>query len=114
MKIKAATLLFSIIMVSLVTFASNNPVELKSQTASISGTVHDMQSGEALAGVKISIEGTELNVFSDLDGNFTIKDITPGSYNLVLSLISYNNSLIENIAVKASKEEKIEIKLSNE
>jgi hypothetical protein len=87
---------------------------MKSQTASISGTVHDMQSGEALAGVKIIIEGTSLNVFSDLDGNFTIKDIIPGSYNLVLSLISYNASLIENIEVEASKEEKIEIKLSNE
>jgi hypothetical protein len=51
--------------------------------STVSGKVVDLNSGETLAGVAVSIEGTDTKVYTDLDGNFTIKDIKPGVYNLV-------------------------------
>jgi len=79
--------------------------------ASITGKVVDIKTGESLAGVAISIEGTDLKVYTDLDGTFTINSIDPGNYNLIMSLISYKNSLVENLNVKPSENEIIDIKL---
>lgn len=93
-------------------FASgdNTPVT-PSAKASISGKVVDIKTGEPLAGVAVSIVGTNVKTYSDLDGTFNINSIDPGSYNLILSLISYKNSLVENLKVKPSAKEFVDIKL---
>ncbi|MFZ4707853.1 MAG: carboxypeptidase-like regulatory domain-containing protein [Bacteroidales bacterium] len=87
------------------------PVSGMNSKATISGKVVDNKTGESLAGVAIAIEGTDLKVYSDLDGSFSINSIEPGSYNLILSLISYKNSLIENLKITPSEKEVIDIKL---
>jgi hypothetical protein len=110
--------ILSIAFVSLVLLFSNSvfatgdaPVTGMNAKATISGKVVDNKTGESLAGVAISIEGTDLKVYSDLDGSFSINSIEPGKYNLILSLISYKNSLVENLKVNASEKEVIAIKL---
>lgn len=89
---------------------ANNPV----QTTAITGTVIDNNSGETLAGVLVTVEGTEMQAYTDLDGQFSIEGMTPGKYNLILSLISYKKSLVEDLEVKSGKEESVEIKLNND
>ena len=81
--------------------------------STVSGKVVDLNSGETLAGVAVSIEGTDTKVYTDLDGNFTIKDIKPGVYNLILSMISYKNSLVENVELLPNENEELEVKLDN-
>ncbi|MFZ4463164.1 MAG: carboxypeptidase-like regulatory domain-containing protein [Bacteroidales bacterium] len=81
--------------------------------SSVTGKVVDLNSGETLAGVAVTIEGTDVKVYTDLDGNFTMSDIKPGTYNLILSMISYKNSLIENVELLPNEKEKMEIKLDN-
>jgi len=110
--------IISIVLVSLVLISSNNvfatgdaPVAPMNAKATISGKVVDNKTGESLAGVAISVEGTDLKVYTDLDGTFTFNSIDPGNYNLILSLISYKNSLVENLKVKSSEKEVIDIKL---
>lgn len=78
---------------------------------SITGKVEDTKTGESLVGVAVSIEGSDLKVYTDLDGTFTINSIAPGSYNLILSLISYKNSLVENVKINPSAKEIIDVKL---
>ncbi|MFH1119174.1 MAG: carboxypeptidase-like regulatory domain-containing protein [Bacteroidota bacterium] len=109
----AAIASFALIFNSLV-FAEGNPTNTPVATASVSGKVLDINSGEALAGVAVSVEGTELKVYTDLDGNFIINGIEPGSYNLILSMISYKKSLVENLKLQANEQEVIDIKLDNE
>lgn len=89
---------------------ANNPV----QSAAITGKVIDNNSGETLAGVLVTVEGTTLKAYTDLDGQFSIAGMTPGKYNLILSLISYKKSLVEDLEVKPGKEESVEIKLNND
>ncbi len=110
--------IISIVIICLALIFSNNvfatgdaPVAPMSAKATISGKVVDIKTGESLAGVAISVEGTDLKVYTDLDGTFTINSIDPGNYNLILSLISYKNSLVENLKVKPSEKEVIDIKL---
>lgn len=105
-------LFFSLLSVSI--YAENLPSSPVKSTSVITGKVLDLSSGEALAGVKISIEGTCISVFTDLEGNFTIDGMQPGTYNLISSLISYNSSLVEKIELEPATEENLTIKLSNE
>ncbi|MFA5972573.1 MAG: carboxypeptidase-like regulatory domain-containing protein [Lentimicrobiaceae bacterium] len=79
--------------------------------ASISGKVIDNKTNESLVGVAISIEGTDIKAYTNLDGTFNISNIDPGNYNLILSLISYKNSLVENLKVNPGEKEVIDIKL---
>ncbi len=93
-------------------FASgDNTPATPNAKASISGKVVDNKTGESLVGVAISVEGTDLKVYTDLDGQFSLVGIAPGNYNLILSLISYKNSLVENLKLNASDKEVIDLKL---
>jgi hypothetical protein len=78
----------------------------------LSGSVVDFNSGEALTGVEVKIEGTDVTTYTDFDGHFEI-EVKPGKYNLIASYISYKNSLVENFEVD-QKKEKLDIKLQEE
>ena len=52
--------------------------------------------------VKIQVEGLNKGAFSDLDGKFEIT-MPVGSYNLIFSMYSYNNTAINGVAVTAEK-----------
>lgn len=110
----------TLIMATLIsfTFAGNGNDEKKNDTSSqpvqsmnISGQVIDFETGEALTGVEIILEGTSEKVFTDFDGNFLFSELQPGEYNIVASFISYKNSLVENLN---ENQNKIEIKLQSE
>lgn len=112
--------IFSILAISITliafsanAFAGSTPTKDPAASAAITGKVLDYQSGETLAGVAVSVEGTDLKVYTDLDGNFSIEGLVPGTYNLVLSMISYKSSLVENLELQANEKEEIDIKLDN-
>ncbi|MBK9359503.1 MAG: carboxypeptidase-like regulatory domain-containing protein [Bacteroidales bacterium] len=112
--IRIAAIASFTLVFSALAFAEGKTTNTPVATASVSGQVLDINSGEALAGVAVSVEGTEVKVYTDLDGNFTIKGIEPGTYNLILSMISYKNSLVENIKLQANETESMNVKLDNE
>jgi hypothetical protein len=92
---------------------SNNPEKTTASAAvcSLQGKVTDMLSGETLAGVEVSVKGTDYKTFTDLDGNFTFSNMVAGEYTIICSLISYNKSLVEDLTVKPTKKEQVTIKL---
>lgn len=113
--IKILSVLLVSMVISVFTYAegeskSSAPAKV---TSSITGKVVDIKTGETLAGVSVSVEGTATKVYTDLDGNFTITELETGSYDLVLSLISYKNSLIENISVQPGNQKVLDVKLDN-
>lgn len=79
--------------------------------AVITGQVNDFVTGESLAGVVVTVDGTDQTTYTDLDGNFKFNGMLPGKYNLVFSYISYNKNLIENLDVTESETETVEVKL---
>lgn len=91
---------------------SSDPSNASSKAVTLLGTVVDFSSGEALTGVEIKIEGTDIVTYTDFDGNFEFDKILPGNYNLIASFISYSNSLVENFKAEEG-ENSIEIKLQN-
>ena len=69
------------------------------QSGKIAGKIIDAGTGEALPFVNVIVEGTTLGAASDLDGNYFIINIPPGTYNVKASAIGYNSISAQGIKV---------------
>ena len=63
-------------------------VTLEGQS-SINGQIVDKETGEPLIGVNVFISKTSIGATTDKDGIYTIKNISNGRYELVISMIGY-------------------------
>jgi Carboxypeptidase regulatory-like domain len=55
----------------------------------IAGTIKDAQSGQPLPGVNVTIVGTTMGASTDLNGQYFILNVPPGTYQLRASIIGY-------------------------
>jgi len=62
-------------------------------TGIVTGQVFDVETGEALAGVNIRIEGTGLTTVTDAGGAYIITNIPPGTYDVSASLVGYVDAI---------------------
>ncbi len=62
---------------------------------SISGRVTDKDNGEAIAMANIFIAYSTIGTTSDNEGNFELKNVPEGDYELVISHIAYKNTVRE-------------------
>ena len=69
------------------------------QTGKISGRVTDSQSGEALAGCNVLVQGTSMGAATDANGEYFIINLSPGSYYLAFSMIGYASYTAEFVHV---------------
>ncbi|WP_299532788.1 TonB-dependent receptor [Ulvibacterium sp.] len=81
-------------------FFGNIPKISSQVTSNLFGTVVD-EVGQPIFGASVFLEGTGQGAQTDFDGNYTIKNITPGSYNLVVSYIGYKTQTEYNIIVRS-------------
>ncbi len=81
-----------------------------SNTGSVTGTITDQETGEALIGSAVVLQGTTVGAITDASGNFTIKNIDEGTYNLVISSVSYDQQIIR-IEVTAGQATSVNIML---
>lgn len=60
---------------------------------SIHGVVTDAETGESIIGCNILIQGTSFGTITDMKGEYTIKNIPNGTYNVIFSFISYEKKI---------------------
>lgn len=65
-------------------------VGLLQAQVNISGNVTDAETGEALFGATVILEGQTGGTVTDLDGNFVLEGVNGGDYNLVISFAGYS------------------------
>ncbi len=65
------------------------PFAAFAQPASVTGTITDTATGEALPGVNVTVESTALGAATDADGRYEIGDLAPGTYTFVASAVGY-------------------------
>ncbi len=75
-------------------------VNLLAQTGNLQGKIKD--SKESLIGATVMINTTTATV-SDIDGNFILKNIKPGTYSVKVSYISYNTQTINDVKIKENE-----------
>jgi len=73
---------------------------LHAQNGTIRGSVFDEATGEPMISVTVAVEGTTRGITTDLDGKFNLS-LSPGTYNLRLSFVSYETVTISNVKVNA-------------
>ena len=70
------------------------------------------QTGEALVGVSVKIEGSDVEAYTDFDGNFQFDGILPGEYTISATMISYKKESSK-LDVKLNNENDLKLNLSN-
>lgn len=74
-----------------------------SQTGTIQGQIIDSTLNEGVIGANVAIEGTQTGASTDVDGNFSIFNVEPGTYNIVISYIGYKSKIVQGVIVYAGK-----------
>jgi outer membrane receptor protein involved in Fe transport len=89
-------------------------VTLAGTTGKIAGKVVDTNTREPLIGVNLIIVGTTLGAASDLDGNYFILNIPPGTYQLKALAIGYTDFIVNNVKVSIDLTTRLNFELETE
>jgi len=82
-------------------------------TGKIAGVIKDAQTGEALVGANVLVEGTSMGAASNIDGYYVILNIQPGKYTLVASAVGYNKRTTANVNVSIDQTTTIDIQMTS-
>lgn len=94
------------VMLHLVAFAG--------QTGKIAGRVVDAATGEPLVGANVMLQGTTLGAATDVDGFYTINNIPPGKYSVVVNFIGYRRLITTDVIVKIDLTTRVDAKLQSQ
>jgi outer membrane receptor protein involved in Fe transport len=84
------------------------------QNGKLSGQVTDAETGEALFGTNVIIEGTTLGAAADINGYYSVLNIRPGTYTVDYRFIGYQTKVVKEVIINADKTTKIDVVLSSE
>ena len=66
-------------------------VVLAQRNATISGVVTDAKTGDAMYSATVYLGGTGIGAVTDVNGKYTIKEIPPGDYTLIIEYLGYED-----------------------
>ena len=89
------------------------PFWLTSQngTGIIRGKIVDRETKQPLEGVSVQLIENSKGMYSDASGEFYFEKLSPGRYNLLFSLLGYQQGSIQSIEVSSGKEALIDFQL---
>jgi len=90
--LKQAKVIFSAVLLAVLYAGTLNA----QNEGKLSGTVKDETTGEALYGATIIISGTPLGGSSGMDGSYYILNISPGKYDVIVSMVGYGKTIQKN------------------
>jgi outer membrane receptor for ferrienterochelin and colicin len=96
-KFRCLFIALSTLILTVLTFQSH------AQQAVLYGKVTDKDTGEELAGANVYIKGTTQGVSTNLDGNFELRNLAPGTYTIVCSYISYKTIEFADVRVQSGQ-----------
>lgn len=80
-------------------------------TGKIAGKITDAETGEGIPGVNVIIVGTTLGSATNLDGEYTILNVPPGTYELKASAIGYSPVTVRDVRVNIDLTTRINVEL---
>jgi len=83
-------------------------------TGKVTGTVIDDETGKALLGANIQVEGTYLGTSSDESGYFVILNVPPGVQTLKVSMIGYAGVTVTDVRVEIDLTAEVNIQMKPE
>ncbi|MBI5474806.1 MAG: carboxypeptidase-like regulatory domain-containing protein [Ignavibacteriae bacterium] len=86
---------------------------LNAQTGSLTGSVHDEQTGEEIIGANIVLTGTKFGATTDIDGRYLVKNIPEGTYAIRISFVGYTGKTITDVNVKPGETLKLDANIAS-
>ena len=83
---------------------------LHAHNGTIAGKVFDKSTGESAFNAAVSIPNGK-GTYTDFDGFYSLTNLAPGSYSIVVQLIGYRKVTISDVKVVAGKTTKLDIAL---
>ena len=77
------------------------PALLLAQDGKLRGKVTDKESGEALVGANVTVEGSNLGAATDVNGEYVILTIPAGVYTVKVTYIGYSPTSISNVRINS-------------
>jgi hypothetical protein len=74
-----------------------------SQNSIIKGNVIEEKTGKTLPGVNVIIKETKFSTITDLDGNYIIKNIPPGKYEIEFSYFGFQTKIVSEVVTTANE-----------
>lgn len=89
------------------------PLFLFAQDGKLRGKVTDRESGEALTGANVTIVGTSLGAATDLNGEYVILSVPPGTHSVRVTYIGYSPVTVSNIFVNSGLTTTTDLRMSS-
>lgn len=80
----------------------------------IKGVVVDNDFGDGLFGVNVFIQGSARGAATDINGEYSISGVEPGTYTISYSMIGFQKQIVKNVEIEPDETIKIDIVLSTE
>lgn len=101
-----------LVALSFIVFASS--AFAQTGVGKISGKIIDADTREPLIGANIIILNTNLGAATDIEGNYFILNITPGTYDLKVSYVGYAPKTIQGVRIVANLTYELNVELSTD
>ena len=79
--------------------------------ATLSGVVTDKADKSGLIGVTVSLRGTTLGAFTDIDGNYKLTNIPAGNYIAEFTYIGYEKIVVTDVKLIGGEEKKLNVQM---
>ncbi|MDE6809319.1 MAG: TonB-dependent receptor [Muribaculaceae bacterium] len=76
-------------------YAAESPVVAAQQITKVVGTVTSEEDGEPVIGAHVKVDGTNIGVITDADGNFVINNIPSGAKKVTISFLGMKPKTVE-------------------
>lgn len=83
-------------------------------TGKLTGKVTDAETGEILPGINILIQGTTMGDASDINGEYLINNIPPGSYTIIVSGVGFSKQTFLEVQISADFTTNLDLQMSTE
>lgn len=83
-------------------------------TGKIAGTITEAETGDPMPGVNVVVEGTTLGAATDMEGNYTILRVPPGTYTVQISMMGYKRVNMEGVRVRIEQTIRLDLALEPE
>ncbi len=80
-------------------------------TGKVAGSVRDRETGEALIGVNIVVSGIALGAASDINGDYFVLNVPPGTYTVRAFMIGYKTMTVQNVLVTTDHTSQVNFEL---
>lgn len=84
-------------------------MNLFAQTGSIKGRVFDNINNNPIGFASIVTDSSGIGVNSDIEGNYKIENLKPGSYNVICKFIGFRKKIIYEVIVRNNKTTELDI-----